>query len=129
LIDEYRHTLIAVADDCPVVPKKSGTIAAIQYELIVSGEHTQSDVLFSSWLLRQPKKKRTKSELTILREKFFSKPQACLRASPLPKKYGWGLLFDRDGRVSLCAMESAKYKQIVSEKRLVILKALRSSRS
>ena len=43
-------------------------------------------------------------------QEFFARPQACLRGSPLPKTYGWRLLFDDDGRVALCAVESPVYQ-------------------
>ncbi|MGN9836558.1 DUF6157 family protein [Nonomuraea sp. H19] len=108
----YYDTLIAVADDCPVssavVPAARGgkkTVAVVQYELIAAdpGGLTQEDVLFESWLIRND---RPSSERARLRAQFFAKPQACLRASPLPKKYGWGLLCDEAGRVRLCPMES-----------------------
>lgn len=119
----YYSTLIAVADDCPVtaaeVPRPRGgkpTVAVLQYELISGAPYglTQEDVLFETWLRRQdlaadlPGERRAE-----LRKEFFSRPQACLRSSPLPKRYGWGLLFDRDGRVALCPMESEEYQRLV----------------
>ncbi len=108
----YYDTLIAVADDCPVdhsvVPTPRGgkpTVAVLQYEMLSGNPHahTQEDVLFESWAARQdiPEDRLSRKRL---RQEFFSKPQACLRSSPLPKKYGWGLLFDGDGKVALLAM-------------------------
>ncbi len=134
----YYDTLIAVADDCPVdrsvVPTpRAGkpTVAVLQYEMLADHPHvfTQEDVLFESWLGRQdmPEDQRDR---TRLRQEFFSKPQACLRASPLPKKYGWGLLFDGKGRVALLAMESAQYQRLAAgtESGVKVLRALRSTR-
>ncbi|MEV4460366.1 DUF6157 family protein [Microbispora sp. NPDC049633] len=120
----YYSTLIAVADDCPVdaaeVPKPRGgrpTVAVLQYELISGAPYglTQEDVLFETWLRRQDPPPRDLSEQrrAELRKEFFSRSQACLRASPLPKKHGWGLLFDRDGRIALCPMESEEYRRLV----------------
>lgn len=135
----YRRTLIAVADDCPVtagtVPAPRGgrrTVAVLQYEMLTEqpGRLTQEDVLFLSWLRRQPLTgEPTESELEEMRQRFFSKAQACLRASPLPKKHGFGLLFDADGRVSLCPMESAEYRALLDAPGDIrVLKAMRSSR-
>jgi hypothetical protein len=62
------------------------------------------------------------------RNEFFARPQACLRASPLPKKYGWGFVFDAEGRVALCAMESAEYRRLLGDTGVRVLKALRSAR-
>ncbi len=134
----YYDTLIAVADDCPVdrsvvpTPRRGKpTVALLQHAMLDGKPHlfTQEDVLFESWLARQdiPEDRR---EREALREEFFSKPQACLRSSPLPKKYGWGLLFDHNGRVALLPMESAEYQRLVGGTDAVrVLKALRSARA
>jgi hypothetical protein len=137
----YYRTLIAVADDCPVprgtVPSARGkkpTIATIQYEMIVDDPHvhTQEDVLFESWLRRQPAERaRGKAEVARLRAELFAKPQPCLRCSPLPKQLGWGLLFDERGRVALCPVESATYRRIVGGEvaGVQVVKAMRSRRA
>jgi len=141
----YAHTLIAVADDCPVhesqvPPGRSGakTVARIHYELLFQnpGTLTQEDVQFQTWLLRQKDTDfaapdPSGPEAARLREQFFARPQACLRSSPLPKRYGWGLLFDGEGRITLCPMESAEYKAIVAGAvpGLRVLKAFRSQRA
>lgn len=134
----YVETLIAVADDCPVrkseVPPagKRKTVAHLQYELLSAhpGALTQEDVLFQTWLVRQEGVDRSEEALARLREEFFAKPQPCLRASPLPKRYGWGLLFDGQGRITLCPMESEQYKAIVegAVPGIKVLKAFRSKR-
>ncbi len=85
--------------------------------------------MLESWLARQDIPDDTPDK-PRLRQEFFSKPQACLRSSPLPKKYGWGLLFDHDSRVALLPMESAEYQRLVAgnDPRVTVLKALRSRR-
>ncbi|MEV5738502.1 DUF6157 family protein [Microbispora rosea] len=141
----YYSTLIAVADDCPVtaaeVPGGRGgrpTVAVFQYELISGAPYglTQEDVLFETWLRRQDLPADLTAERRAeLRKEFFSRSQACLRASPLPKKHGWGLLFDQDGRIALCPMESEEYRRLVEGAQagqdggVRVLKALRSRRS
>jgi len=57
--------------------------------------------------------------------------QACLRASPLLKKYGFGLLFDHEGRVALCPMESEEYQRLVGgiDGQVTVIKAMRSKRA
>ncbi len=70
------------------------------------------------------------AERAALRAHFFAKSQACLRASPLPKSYGWGLHFDGEGRVALCPMESEAYRRLVAGADGVkVLKAMRSRRA
>lgn len=133
----YYQTLIAVADDCPVsasvMPEsRTGkkTVAMLQYELLADSPHvySQEDVLFDAWLRRQDMPEASEAEVAQLREEFFAKPQPCLRASPLPKKYGWGFSFDEKGTVALCPMESQKYQQLLADDAVQVLKALRSSR-
>ena len=134
----YYSTLIAVADDCPVssavVPAARGgrkTVAVLQYEMLAERPYqlTQEDVLFDSWLARQDlPEDLSDAERADLRAAFFGKPQACLRASPLPKQYGWGLRFDADGRVALCPAESDEYQRLLDGDEITVLKAMRSRR-
>jgi len=134
---DYYHTLIAVADDCPVaesvVPEShtgKKTVAVLQYELLAGSPHvySQEDVLFEAWLRRQDIPEASEAEVAQLRKEFFAKPQPCLRASPLPKKYGWGFSFDERGTVALCPMESAEYQQLLADDTVKVHQALRSSR-
>ncbi|MGP4112132.1 DUF6157 family protein [Streptomyces sp. 4N509B] len=138
-LESYYRTLITVADDCPVsasvVPVPRGgrrTVAVLQYEMVAErpGQLTQEDVVFLSWLRRQEGGEELAGpELEAARAGFFSRSQACLRASPLPKKYGFGLLFDEEGRISLCPMESEEYVRILDDPgEVTIVKAMRSSR-
>jgi hypothetical protein len=61
---------------------------------------SEEDVLFESWVRRQefPGGAPVGEECTALRAAFFlAKQRPCLRASPLPMRYGWGLAFDHAG--------------------------------
>ena len=130
----YSNTFIEVADDCPVntseVPmEKNGkkTIASAQYEMISKNPYqfTSDDVLFAVFAERN---NIAKKDQKIVREKFFSKGQACLRSSLLTKRYGFGVHSNADGKVALYPIESAEYKKFVSEKNIKHLKAMRSNR-
>lgn len=134
----YYRSFIAVAEDCPVtegvLPTPRGgkkTVAVLQYEMIADTpyQHTQEDVLFNSWLQRQDLGEVSAGEVARLRGEFFSKAQACLRASPLPKQFGWGLDFDDKGRVALFPMESAEYRRRVEGGDVKVMKAMRSKRA
>jgi Family of unknown function (DUF6157) len=138
----YFETLIAVADDCPVAsgmepPSGFGerTVAQLQFELLAAHPHelTQEDVLFETWLWEHEElpDDLPEADRERLRQDFFSRPQACLRSSPLPKRYGWGLLFDAEGRVALCAMESEEYRRMASraDGEVRVLRALRSGKA
>ena len=85
----YSNTFIEVADDCKaeagtVPPEKAErTIAQIQYELISKNpyRYTSDDVIFAAYA---EKNKIDASRRAEERAKYFSKGQACLRASPMP---------------------------------------------
>jgi Family of unknown function (DUF6157) len=128
----YFNTFIEVAEDCPItvaeVPpqKEEKTIANLQYTMIHDHPYTYTsdDVLFTVYAERKgiPKK-----DYKIEREKFFSKGQPCLRSSALPKRYGWGVHSNEDGKLALVAVEDAKYKKLSSDKTVKHLKAMRSN--
>lgn len=138
----YIDSFIAVADDCPVrtgvvppaKPDAKKTIAVIQYELLAGAPYvyTQESVLFLTHVRHTgipPAAVEARGEL--LREEFFATPRACLRASPLAKKYGWGFHFDRQGKVALCPMESSTYRTFAAggQGGPTVLKAMRSRRA
>ncbi|MGQ5261964.1 DUF6157 family protein [Micromonospora sp. ZYX-F-536] len=133
----YIQTFIAVAEDCKVdhakVPASRGsskTVAEIQYEML--SEHpftyTQEDVLFESWFARQGLDV-SEEEKADLRAQFFSKEQPCLRTSPLTRTHGWGMVFDEDGRVALCAMDSPEYTDFLKADDRKVIRALRTKRA
>lgn len=130
----YENTFIEVADDSsasqgqvPPVQEKSKSVALMQFELISKNPYqlTSDDVLFQVFAQRQD---LTESELDEAREQFFSKGQACMRASPLTKRYGWGVHHNPDGKMALYAMESDAYQQLKNDKNLTKVKAMRSRR-
>lgn len=108
----------------------------MQYELLSAHPYrfTQDDVLFETWFRRRPgvvpmPGELAEDERAVLREEFFARPQACLRASPLPKKYGFGLHFDADGRAALCPVESEEYARLSARPAGVkVVEAMRSAR-
>ncbi len=131
----YANTFIEVAEDCPVtvaeVPPQKGdkkTVASLQYSMILEHpyRYTSDDVLFAVYAERQgiPEKDRATG-----RERFFSKGQPCMRASPLPKRYGWGIHSDEEGRLALVAVEDTNYKKLASDQTIAHLEAMRSKKA
>lgn len=129
----YTDTFIDVADDCAAlagtVPpeKQEPTVARMQYELIRNSpyHYTSDDVLFAVYAARS---RIPPHELEARRAEFCSKGQACLRASPLAKTYGWGIHHDGEAKVALYARGSAEYKQLKADRSLKQLKAMKRSR-
>ena len=75
----------------------------------------------TDYLLEHPKGERPRAA-------FFGKPQACLRASPLVKKHGWGIHHDADGRVAAVAVEGADYAKLKARGDLKQTVGMRSKR-
>lgn len=130
----YENTFIEVATDCPAaggeVPPMKGdakTVAAIEYEMISKNPYkfTSDDVLFQVFAER---KDLTESELEEARKRFFSKGQACMRASPLTKRYGWGVHNNEKGKIALVASDSPEYRKFLEDEKVPKVKAMRSSR-
>ncbi len=130
----YKDTFIEVADDCPatsgeIPPTKGGTktVAYIQFDMISKYPYkfTSDDVLFKVFADRND---LTKGEYKQAREQFFSKGQPCFRASPLTKRYGWGVHSDKDGKIAIFGVETPEYKKLSSDKKLQKVKAMRTSK-
>jgi hypothetical protein len=130
----YYNTFIQIAEDCPVLsgeaPPIKGdkrTAANIQFELIKKNpyKYTSDDVIFQVFA---DKNDLTKTEYKAAREKFYSKGQPCLRASALTKRYGWGVHYDDKGRIAVYGRETLEYEKFSTDKKLKVLKAMRSNK-
>lgn len=95
----YYNTFIRIAPDskaksAEVPPLKEPRSAARRaYDMLADSpyQYTSDDVLYE--VSARPR--------GISREAFFSKGQACFRASPLTKRYGFGLHYDAAGRMAV----------------------------
>jgi len=134
----YTNTFIAVAEDCrattgevPTQRASGPTVASVQYAMLAAtpGRWTQEDVLLASSPAVRGRQDLGEEELERLREEYFAQPRACLRASPLPKTYGWGLHYDTQGRITLHAAGSEEYSRLSADPSLTQLRAMRSSRA
>ena len=130
----YYNTFIEVAPDytkseslVPPIKGDKHTVANIQFDMIRSQPYTftSDDVIFNTFAVKND---IANSELVSEREKFFSKGQPCMRASPLTKSYGWGVHCNIDGKLALIGMETDAYEQFVKDDTLGHVKAMRSKR-
>ncbi|MBL9006492.1 MAG: hypothetical protein JNJ46_19710 [Myxococcales bacterium] len=137
----YQDTFIAVAPDCPAtqgtIPKEAATPSAarIAYRLIQAQPYglTSDDVLFAVFAERQ---RLPPTDREAARAKFFARPQACLRASDLGKRYGWGIHSDASGKVALVGVETDAYRMLLGgrvpghpEQKVTVKYAMRSRRT
>ena len=130
----YENTFIEIAEDSPKligeVPPLKGeklSVANMQFEMLHKHpyEYTSDDVLFTVWADR---KDITESKRAAARQEFFSKGQACFRASPLTKQYGWGLHSNAEGKIALYPAGSEGYHKFVEDDNIKKVKAMRSKR-
>lgn len=130
----YINTFIEVAEDCPSLqgmePPVRGdkkSIANYQFELLQQHpyQYTSDDIFFSIYAKRN---ELLDSELDEARLKFFSKGQPCFRASPLTKRYGWGIHSNAEGKVAMYGVETEAYERLRQQADLKTVKAMRSKR-
>ncbi len=122
----YINTFIEIAEDCAATAaetppeREPKTAVRIEYEMLISSpyRYTSDDVLYESNGRRR----------NISREDFFSKGQPCLRSSALPKRYGWGIHCDKDGKIAIYAMGSEEYTRFASDGSIKHIKAMRSGK-
>lgn len=137
---DYQQAFIQVADDCgvtaaviPALKLKNGEVAPvqtqgrIQYELLKDApyKYSSDDILFAVYARQHDV---TEKALARQRIEFFSKPKACFRASPLCKKFGWGVHFNQEGKMAIYGMETAEYGRFLFDPATNQYKAMRSSR-
>jgi Family of unknown function (DUF6157) len=130
----YFNTFIAVAEDCPTpiaeIPKQKGddkTVANLHFDMIMANPYlyTSDDVIFGTYAT----KNNISEDLQTVRESFFEKGQPCLRASPLTKRYGWGVHSNAEGKVAIFPVESVEYQQFTQDSSLKKTRGMRSKRA
>lgn len=128
----YIGTFITVSPDTVAesgtVPSKVGSIAQLQHALLSASPYTMTsdDLLFEVYAQR---KDISEEEREDARAAFFAKPQACLRASPLVKQFGWGLHHDAEGRVALVGVETDQYRDMIERADVKTVPGIRSKRA
>ncbi len=130
----YFNTFIEVAEDCPAKegekPPMRGTkksVANLQYEMLHDKpyQYTSDEVVFA---IHATRKEIGEEGLEEAHQQFFSKGQPCFRASPLTKRYGWGVHSNEKGKVAIFGMETAEYQQLAEDEAIPKKKAMRNKR-
>ena len=136
----YKDTFIQVAPDCRATsgtapgPKNGrDTVASIEYELLSQRPYalTNDDLIFEVHVRRNGlSAEELEARGGEIRAALFSKPHPCMRASPLPKQYGWGVHYDGNGRIAIFARDSEEYRRFVAGEGVAtrLLTAMRSKR-
>jgi Family of unknown function (DUF6157) len=132
------NTFVTVADDCAaragVAPEpKAGkeTVASLEYALLSAKPYTLTldDLKFEVHLARAGVSAAERAKRGgEMRAELLARPQACMRASPLTKSYGWGAHYDDKGRLAIYARESKEYARLAKSPELRVDKAMRNKR-
>lgn len=119
---EIVNTFVQVAPDStatraviPTARDEKKTIQVIQYELLSTKPYSLSlnDLIFEIFVQRNHiSTQDLELHKTTIWTELFAKPHPCMRASMLPKKYGWGVHYNATGKIALHAMESEKYRHL-----------------
>ena len=129
----YTSAFITIAPDCPVhageVPGKTESVPGLQYRLLTERPYTLTgdELIFAVHLVH--KNIGADADLDAVRRALFAKPHPCMRASMLPKRYGWGVHYDEAGRIALYGAETAAYQQHAARDDLKILAAMRNRKA
>jgi hypothetical protein len=130
----YTNTFIQIAEDCPAtageMPPVKGdvmSVANMQFDMVYDKPYTYTsdEVFFQVYADRN---NIPASEYVNAKSEYFSKGQACFRASPLTKRYGWGVHSDAEGKVALYACETEEYRKFSNDPALKVVKAMKSKR-
>jgi len=125
-----QNTLIVPAKDCKPVakpPEKAGSVAALQYEILVAAPYDlTSDEVLSS--VAAARKGIADDAFPQFRETFFSKGQPCFRASPLTKTNGWAVHANEAGRLAVIDPNSADFETLIARDDVDVIPAMRNKR-
>lgn len=130
----YFNTFILVADDSLLdegqMPPQKGekkSVANLQFEMLYENPYkfTSDEVLFTVFAER---KGFLKADFEIEKEAYFSKGQPCFRASPLTKRYGWGVHANAEGKIAIYSADSKHYQKFLDDDSIKKVKGMRSKR-
>jgi hypothetical protein len=125
----YLNTFVAVALDCPVgegtVPGKPMSIAGLEHAVLTADPYrlTGEELILA---VHARHKGVADSDIAAFRAALFAKPHPCLRASMLPKRYGWGAHYDAKGRIALYGVETDEYRRLTSRVDIAVIPAMRN---
>lgn len=128
----YKNTLILPSEDCkssgPVRPVKEGTVAFQQFEMLHTApyHHTSDDIIST---VQAKRKDIADAEYAAFRSAYFSKGQACFRASPLVKTHGWAIHHDADEKVAILDPGSHACQALLDTPDIKVTYGMRNARA
>jgi hypothetical protein len=137
---KVANTFVLIADDSPAqiasVPPRAGgkdTIASIQHALLSADPHryTLDDLIYEVHIRHRNIDVSDAAQAREIRAELLDRAHPCMRASPLPKKYGWGVHYDGQGRIAIYPVQSSEYRAFAGggSGRPQVSKAMRNARA
>lgn len=137
--EAYRDTFITIAPDSdarvakiPTDRNGKQTIAGIEYELLTSKPYklNHEQLIYEVYIRKNnfPLPIDALDEAEIKRQ-LFVKGHACLRASPLTKKFGFGAHYNDEGYIAIYPVDSPEYGAFLENDLIEKIPAMRSSRN
>ena len=122
--------LILPPDDCRAVakvPDRPDSVAGRQYAMLADAPYarTSDDVL---WSVAADRADVPEADRATHRTAFFSRGQACFRASPLVKTHGWALHADGQGRIALLDPDGPDCAALIADAAVTKRSGMRSKR-
>ncbi|WP_433943131.1 DUF6157 family protein [Paenibacillus sp. SN-8-1] len=137
----YRNTFIVISTDCPVttstVPVSSRakkTVYEIEFDLLSNNpyRYTEAELIYEIHIRhKELEEAYVLAHADEIWEDLFRKPHPCLRASQLPKKFGWGIHYNEEGRIAIYGMDTDEYGRFTEpgKGKPTLVPAMRSRRS
>jgi hypothetical protein len=128
----YTNTVILPSPDCKsseaAIPNKHGSIAQMQFDRVQHAPYTlTSDEVITQVVAAR--KDIPEDELDLFRAEYFSKGQACLRASPLVKTFGWAVHHNADARIALIDPASPEFAELTQDANIKQVNGMRNKRA
>ena len=126
------HILITPAPDCPTgtaekpPPRQNPSRAVLEYQMLTAAPYTLDHRAFTHAIHRALAATSGTPALDV--DRFHSKGQPCMRASPLTKRYGWAAHYDAEGKLALVDPASAAFATLSADPGLPVKAAMRSRR-
>lgn len=128
----YVNAFITLAPDCTAtagtVPMQATSIAGLEHALLTERpyHYTSDDLILN---VHRHHKDVGDADLDAFTAFLFAKSHPCMRVSMLPKRWGWGVHYDEQGRIALYGTETEDYRRLAARKDLRVMAAVRSRRS
>jgi hypothetical protein len=135
----YINSFIAISEDSSVehsiIPQPRGEripIHLLQYNLLSQHPYLYDhfSLIFEIFLIQKGVSPQiNEEERKQLWNELFSKGHPCMRASALVKQYGFGVHYDKNGKMALFPVESDEYKQFLADPAIHKINGMRKSRA